>query len=397
MALPLSRHTTARRAIVVGGGIAGLAAAIALRKAAYEVTVLEQATELLPMGAALSLWGNAMAALDWLGAEADIAKTAAPISSLSGRDQRGYSILHVDMARAGSSGSPIPRLPTRSLLQSSLLAAASGIDIRLGATTLRVDQSATSATVHLVNGQREVADLVILADGIRSEMATALLGTSPYHAGYGGVLALGDAAPGARMPGEAGEYWGRGERFGLFDLDQGRTYWFFMRNEAASTESHALTMGDIERRLPDWPAQLGLAVAATPADRLIPFSIYAKPPPKKLGQGRVICVGDAAHAMEPNLGQGGCQALEDAVALGVAARDVAPEAVLAVFERLRLRRIRQFVTLSRSAAFLAQSRNHALAGAARMMARAIPQRVNEWRVGGLHRLPDYAAMMSDAS
>ena len=386
-----------RRAIVIGGGIAGLAAAIALQKADYDVTVLEQAPELLPMGAALSLWSNAMAALGWLGADAQVADRAAPISALSACDQHGRAILHIDMGRATPPGSPEPRLPTRSLLQSALVAGASGIDIRLGAAITRVEQASGSATVELASGKGEVADLVVVADGIGSETASAVIGTTPRHRGYGGVLALGDAAigdpaPGSQLNGHGAEYWGRGERFGLFDLGHGRSYWFFMQNEASPAESHALTMADIERRMPDWPMPVARAVEATPPDRLIPFSIHAKPPPKRLGQGRIICVGDAAHAMEPNLGQGGCQALEDAVALGVAAQCCPPNMILPLFESMRLRRIRQFVDLSRSAGFLAQSRNHTLVGAGRTVARALPQRLNEWRVGSLHRLPDYAAM-----
>lgn len=382
----------AQRALVIGGGIAGLAAAIALRKAEYDVTVLEQAPELLPMGAALSLWSNAMAALAWLGADTQIADHAAPISALSACDQRGRAILHIDMGRATPPGSPIPRLPTRSLLQSALVVAAGGIDIRLGAAIVRVEQASGSATVELVDGTCEVADLVVVADGIGSETAAAVIGTTPCHAGYGGVLALGDAVRESQLNGEGAEYWGRGERFGLFDLGQGRSYWFFMRNEASPAESRTLTMADIERRMSDWPMPVARAVDATPPDRLIPFSIHAKPPPTRLGLGRIICVGDAAHAMEPNLGQGGCQALEDAVALGIAAQCRPPEAILSLFESLRLRRIRQFVGLSRSAGFLAQSRNHALVGVGRTVARALPQCLNEWRVGSLHRLPDYAAM-----
>jgi len=383
---------TAYRAIVIGGGIAGLSAAIALRKADYAVTVLEEAPALLPMGAALSLWGNAMAALEWLGAAQDLSAHTAPIRELSACDQRGRPILHVDITRAYAPGQPTPRLATRTALQSSLLAAATSIDIRLGVKIEQVEQTATSAHVRCADDAIETADLVIVADGIGSEVAMRLIGTSPRHAGYGGVLALSDAAPGARATGQASEYWGRGERFGLLDLGQERTYWFYMRNEASPAESAALTLLDVEQRVPEWPAQLGLAVQATPPDRFIPFSIHDKPPPKRLGQGRLICVGDAAHAMEPNLGQGGCQALEDAVALGVAAQHRAPEAILPLFEFLRLRRIRQFVELSRSASFIAQSRNHALVDFARTMARAVPDRVSAWRIGSLHRILDYDEM-----
>jgi 2-polyprenyl-6-methoxyphenol hydroxylase-like FAD-dependent oxidoreductase len=86
---------------------------------------------------------------------------------------------------------------------------------------------------------------------------------------------------------------------------------------------------------------------AMAADALLPFSVHARGAPARLGRGRIICVGDAAHAMEPNLGQGGCQGIEDAIALGAVARRAPPEKVLRAFEALRLSRIRQVVRQSR--------------------------------------------------
>lgn len=286
-----------RRAIVIGGGIAGLAAAIALRKAGYAVSVHEQAPELLPMGAALSLWGNAMAALDWLGVAEPVETGAAAIKSVGAFDRKGCPILSIDVARAYGPALPTPRLATRTLLQSALLGGLGDVDLQLGQTLAAITQSPGGVQVEFADGTRATADLAVIADGIWSPTANALLGTAPTHQRYGGVLALSDAAPGACAAGSAYEYWGRGERFGVFDLGGDRTYWFYMRNEADPTVSKALRLPDIGARLADWPASIARAVGATPADRLIPFSIHAKPPPKRLGQGRIICVGDAAHAM----------------------------------------------------------------------------------------------------
>ena len=165
-----------------------------------------------------------------------------------------------------------------------------------------------------------------------------------------------------------------------------------MLDEAEASASAALTMRDVTARLGEWPREVRVAVEATPAERLIPFSIHAKPPPTRLGQGRIICVGDAAHAMEPNLGQGGCLAIEDAVALGAAAQAGPPGEMLARFERLRLKRVRQFVRLSAEARLLAQPRSPVLGAAMRAMVSVIPESITTWRVASLHRLPDYAAM-----
>ncbi len=380
------------RAIVIGGGIAGLAAAIALRKAGYAVSVHEQAPELLPMGAALSLWGNAMAALDWLGVAEPVETDAAAIKSVGAFDRKGRSILSIDVARAYGPALPTPRLATRTLLQSALLGGLGNVDLQLGQTLAAITQSTDGVQAEFADGTRATADLAVIADGIWSPTANALLGTAPTHQRYGGVLALSDVAPGACAAGNSYEYWGRGERFGVFDLGGDRTYWFYMRNEVDPTGSKTLRLPDIGARLADWPASIARAVGATPADRLIPFSIHAKPPPKRLGQGRIICVGDAAHAMHPNLGQGGCQALEDALALGCAAARHAPTDILPVFERLRLKRIATFVSRSAHPAFVAQSRHHGVAGAVRRSIALVPDRLLESNFAPLHALPDYEAL-----
>ena len=103
---------------------------------------------------------------------------------------------------------------------------------------------------------------------------------------------------------------------------------------------------DMRRQRVSWPAGISEAVAATPQESLIPFSIHAKPPPKLLRVGNMIHVGDAAHPMEPNLGQGACQALEDAAALYAAASRCKVEQIAEEYERLRLARVSMIVSRS---------------------------------------------------
>jgi 2-polyprenyl-6-methoxyphenol hydroxylase-like FAD-dependent oxidoreductase len=331
-------------AIIIGAGIAGLSAGIALQDAGWAVEVYEQAPKLVAMGAALSIWPNAVAALDQLGC-GDAFRVVSPELDLvrlaRSKDQPIFEH-RISGALPGQRG----YLPSRTDLQSVLAARLGGdclhLDHRL--TDWRADERGGEARFE--NGHVAHGDLLIAADGIWSRIAGDVLGTSATHAGYGGVLALSD--PVASLPHQATgtEFWGGGARIGLFDHIGDRKYWFYMRNEPAGPSAHQLTRADVRCAVEDWQPSILTAIDATPEARLIPFSIHAKPPPKRLGQGQVICVGDAAHAMEPNMGQGGCQALEDAVALGVAARGQEAGAVLKRFERMRLKRVRTFVTLS---------------------------------------------------
>jgi 2-polyprenyl-6-methoxyphenol hydroxylase-like FAD-dependent oxidoreductase len=381
---------TPRRAIIVGAGIAGLSAGIALRQAGWAVEIYEQAPALVPMGAALSLWPNAMAALDQLGCGDAIRAIAQPLMAPILADSKGRLIAELNVGRVLPDSEAF--LPRRSELQSALLAGFGHGRLQLGHTLAGCSQDANTVSVSFENGAQAAGDLLVAADGIWSNVAKDLLGVEARHTGYGGVLALSGPVPSCPSAGRGGEYWGVGERFGVFDLKAGRKYWFFMRNEQDAFQTQALTLAVIRARAAAFPAAVRTAIDATDAVALIPFSIHAKPSPNTLGKGRFICVGDAAHAMEPNLGQGGCQAIEDAVALGVATRSTDTLEILPCLEAMRLKRIRQFVTLSTQGAMIPHRLPNPLAEIGRSVLRAAFPLLGPRQMRGLYRLPDYAGM-----
>jgi len=362
-------------AVVIGAGIAGLAAAIALTRAGFHVRVHERATTLEPIGAALSLWPNAIAALRILGAAARVEAEAAPISALGAADTRGRWIFGpVSVTPFAGCGA---YLPTRALLQQSLLETLGSDRVQLGS-----------------DGHRDTgsADLIIDASGIWSETARAIGGGEPKPAGYGGVLALTDPIEAPPLP--AGlEYWGDDERFGLFDVRQGRRYWFWIAGDSLCPTK--ASRADIAERMADWPEPASAAVAATPPDRLIPVTIHARPAPRRLFAGKTICVGDAGHAMAPNLGQGAAQGLEDAIALLIAARSVPMDRVPTEFERLRLVRVRQMVARSAQAALPVHG-PRLLRAPARALLRAIPAALHRAEIAKTHRWPATFAKCAEA-
>lgn len=368
-------------AIVIGAGIAGLASAAALRRAGWAVRLVERAPALHPVGAALSLWPNAVAGLRRLGATARIEAEAAPITRML-LATRGGTVL-IDRAVAEAF------LPTRALLQAALRDAAGDPPVELGREVTDT-RAAERGVLRFADGEECAADLIVAADGIRSVLGQAVAGNRASHRGYGGVVALSDVAGGAMPAGLAAEYWGRHERFGVFDLGEGRRYWFFMRT--ARDGEPAPTLGDITARLDGWPAYVRDAVAATSPDRLIPWPIHARSPPRRLARGRVVCVGDAGHAMEPNLGQGACQAIEDAVALGVAAATGLargePGAVPALFEGMRLPRVRRVVARAAEGGYATHG-PVAVQAAMRGLLRVMPGALKERIAAGVQAVPGY--------
>ncbi|URW76659.1 FAD-dependent monooxygenase [Sphingomonas donggukensis] len=369
-----------RSAIVVGAGIAGLSTAIALRRAGWGVTVLERAPVLEPAGAALSLWPNAIAALRRLGVADAIETAAAPIHAMRVADRADRTILQYDLPRG--QGAPGAFLPTRSLLQRALLDGVRDIDLRLGQAVAGVTQDGGGATVRLGDGSATSAHLVILADGIWSPHATALIGNTPRYRGYGGVLGISRTRAAPTF--EAREYWGARERFGVFDLEAGGQYWFWMRDR--SVDADPVGIDEVRTAAEAWPADVTAAVAATTDAELIPFAVHARAAPRQLGRGRILCVGDAAHAMEPNLGQGGCQGIEDAAAIGTLAQTLAADEMLPAFEAMRLRRIRAMVRRSGEGR-LGGHASWPVRGVWRALMRAMPATITAGVISEMHRLP----------
>lgn len=368
-----------RSAIVLGGGIAGSAAGLALTQAGWEVRIFERAVRLREVGAALSLWPNALAALERLNVADTVRRRGVPFTSMMVADQVGRSIIPVRRVEGEAT------LVTRSDLLDALVGALPSNTLVLGREVQQVEEHARAGMVRFVDGQTAEADLIVDAGGLRSVAAES---DTTSHRGYGGVVALSDPVDDKGLGGLAAEYWGWGERFGLFELTGNRRYWFFMRDQPADAgpPSH----DEIATRALRFLPAIGRAVGSTPHERLIPFSIHARAAPRNLGRGRVVRVGDAAHAMEPNLGQGACQSLEDAVALGAAAREHEAQEIASVVERLRLNRVRYIVRRSAEGRHGAHG---ALAKqwAARSLLRAIPSAITDRMMRSIQTMPAYSA------
>ena len=362
------------KAIIVGGGIAGLASGIAFANAGWDVEVLERATRFEPLGAALSLWPNACAAMSSIGVLSAVSSVGAPITAMQLATRDGKTILR----RAISDKA---MMSTRASLQDALLTAVGSERVRLDC---KVDHISNNR-IELAGGETMTCDLVVDAGGIR---ALSGAGSLPSYAGYGGVLALSGKADGAELNGLAAEYWGGDERFGVFELPENRRYWFYMRSQSAETAMPNLAM--CRTAAEGWPEPVVQAIAATRGDALIPFAIHAKPPPKALNVHGILLVGDAAHAMEPNLGQGACQGLEDAAALQAIVSTVTLDKVAIEYERMRLRRTRMFVRESAQARFGAHG-PRVLQTIFRAALRVLPSAVTERRMHALHTMPDYLA------
>ncbi|MFF7446564.1 MULTISPECIES: FAD-dependent monooxygenase [unclassified Streptomyces] len=340
-----------RAATIVGGGIGGLAAAIALHRRGWRVEVLERAGEFTEIGAGISLWPNALHALEALGL-ADAVRALGAVEATGGvRDGRGRWLSRTDNAElARRFGHPLLVLHRADLLR--VLAEALPADsLRPGCEVSAVrddDVPDSSGLVVEHRGGQSRPDLVVGADGLRSVVRGALWpdAVGPRYAGYTAWRMVTE--PLAEPPAEGAATWGRGERFGYTALPDGRMYCFATASLPAGTASGSTEYAELLRRFGAWPDPIPALLAAVPADAVLRHDLYDLPPLPAFTRGRVALLGDAAHAMTPNLGQGACQALEDAVTLAHCL-DGTPDIAAALSSYDLLRRPRTQAVARRSA------------------------------------------------
>jgi len=341
------------RALIIGGGIGGLTAAIALRSKGIDVDVYEQSPMLKEVGAGISLWPNAVKALANLG-------LGEALRSISHEDS--------DFALKRWNGAVISHTPTRVLKQRfgggvilvhraellGILADSFGSEhIHLGHTCAGIEETPGRVTARFTNGETTHAEVLIGADGLHSVVRTALEHREPVrYSGYTAWRCVVRFDTSAIVPSES---WGAGKRFGIHPMKGGRVYWYATDNTREgeidaeqSRKSHLLSL------FKRWHQPIEALIQAADSN-ILRNDIYDRNPLPVWGSGRATLLGDAAHPMTPDLGQGACLAIEDALELAeflASASDIA--AGLRSYEASRIPRTTSIVLASRRMGRLGQ-------------------------------------------
>jgi 2-polyprenyl-6-methoxyphenol hydroxylase-like FAD-dependent oxidoreductase len=345
--------------LVIGAGIGGLAAGIALDQLGVPVEVFERAPQLQEVGAGIGLWPNAIRALDRLGVGASVRALAVEGTSGSARSPSGRVLLELPEELMHVRYDAPTTGIMRAQLQ-SLLAERFGVDrIHLGAEFDRFEQDGASVRAHFRGGASVEGVVLVGADGLRSAVRRGLLRDGPPR--YRGDTAWRGLAPPTdelAVSRDVFETVGRGERFGFFPLHGGRTMWFASAVRPEGERDGVEVLRDLQARFAGWHAPIPRVLELTDPSSIIRNDIYDRPVARRWVGGRVALLGDAAHPMGPDLGQGACQAIEDAETLALAlGRCADPRAALVSYESIRRRRVRTVARIVAMTAWLANRTN----------------------------------------
>ena len=339
---------------VIGGGIGGLTAGIAMKRLGYGVRVYERAPEILPIGGGISLWPNGVKLLDWLGIGHLLEPHAGSMSTMRYVRSDGLALATLPLDRLTEACGRRPLPVTRTDLQASLIDAFGRESLHLGAECIGVETGPDDRPVaRFADGGAVTGDVLIGADGIRS-VVRDYVGDGAGSLRYAGnVNWNGLVTSDERL--DADDcftiYVGEARRVGTMPMGDGRLYYFF----DAPLPAGAMTerehwRSELQVLFGHWTAPVRALLDRVDPQTMVRVDVCDLDAPERTVRGRVALLGDAAHAATPTLGQGAAQAMEDCEILSrcLKTTSIGVEDALERYERDRRQRTHAILEASRA-------------------------------------------------
>ena len=297
------------KAIIIGSGMAGLAAGIAMRQAGYHVEIYEKTRKLRPAGAGISLWSNGIKVLNRLGLGEEVAAIGGQMNRMEYRTHQGEVLNHINLMPLVEQVGQRPYPVSRTELQQMMLKAFGEADVQMGMRCVEVKQDTDSATAIFEDGSAATGDLVIGADGIHSVVRTYLNEgkVETRYAGYVNWNGLVEASSDLAESDVWVIYVGEGKRASMMPVGGNRFYFFFGCPKPKGTRVKPQNIrAELQKNFAGWAQPVQNLIAKIDPLQVNRLEISDIDPLPHLVKGRIALVGDSAHATTPTLGQGGC-------------------------------------------------------------------------------------------
>jgi len=366
------------RALIVGAGIGGLAAAIALRRSGWQVRVFERAAASLELGFALVLAPNAMAALSELGLSEALAGEGILAIRVEVRRTDGRVLRRFRPFVEPEAQRWLPVVALRSALHGALLAAIGPDVVTFGSEAVDFEHTRVGVMLHLADGRTETGDLLVGADGVGSVIRQQLHRREPPPRPSRFCALRGVAYDVQRHLADlsAVGYLGPGVEAATARASETAVYWYVSMLTADVSIDQPEARNVLEHRTASFDPSFRAIANATRPEDLRFDRLLERRPLKYWGAGRVTLLGDAAHPMLPHTGQGAAQALEDAVALDLALRGAGDTiAALRRYEHVRSSRTQRIVKSGPRIARVSTTHSCVVGGLRNVAVRIMPDAV----------------------
>ncbi len=343
------------KAIIIGAGIGGLTTGIAFKRAGYQVELYDRVRELRPAGAGISLWSNGVKVMNALGLGDEIHKIGGEMNRMTYLSKENEALNDIDLLPLIDQVGQRPYPVSRSELQSMLLEQLGKEYVKLETKCIGVKEEGNQVTAIFEDGSTATGDVLIGADGVHSVLRNYVTQQKPEprYADYVNWNGLVDASPELADKHSWVIYVGDGKRASMMPVGGDRFYYFFGAPMSKGTVVEPQDRRDeLAKLFQGWPEPVQNLIQKLDPLETNRLEIHDLDPLEKLSRGRVVLVGDAGHATTPTLGQGGCQAMEDAEILCryLVTTNISVEDALQRYESARKERTARLVLKARQRA-----------------------------------------------
>jgi len=355
--------------IIIGAGIGGMSAAIALERAGFETEVYEAVAEMKPVGAAISVWPNGVKCLNSLGLKQPLRALSGNMAWMAYHDARsGAPLTRFSLAPLVQQTGEYPAPVSRAGLQAMLLDNYGRTRVRFGRRVTHAEQTSQGVTAFFADGSEAAGDLLVAADGTHSVLREAVLGerVTRRYAGYVNWNGLITADEAIAPTDQWTTFVGDGKRVSLMPIAGNRFYFFFdVPLPAGLAQDRTTLRADLSGYFAGWAEPVQRLIAQLDPLTTNRVEIHDTDPFTRFVRGRMALLGDAAHSTTPDIGQGGCAAMEDAVVLAqtLATHSLGVEDALLRYEARRLDRTRDLVLKARKRCDITHGKEPALTAA----------------------------------